>query len=188
MSRVGSLATTCRQSGLRFVGGPVITRFLNLTSGVSFARSGLRDTVLARLRGFVVRVNGNCTFITQRRRVSASTNSCCVSLMFCGFVLGYFLLVSLGAARVSRRSINRVSVCIHVCSRVGHASKSGPAVKLVLYSRADHSVTQCSILRRGPRLFATGCLACLPDRRRLHGRVRHRGRIFDLRRGVAPLR
>ncbi len=185
-NRVRTLATSCRGSGLRFVGGPIITRFLKLSPGDSFARAGLRTSVVARVRGFIVRLNGKCTFITQRRRVHASVNSCFVSLIFCGCVLGYFLLISLGASHVARRSMNRVSVCMEVCSRLGHARNSGPAVNLVLYSRADRSVTQCSIVRSGRHLFRTGCLAFLPAMRRLHRRVRLRGDIFRSRRKRWP--
>lgn len=185
-TRVQALARPFRHSHVRFVGGPAITRFVNLTPGDSFSRARLRNTVVNGLRGFLLRLNGNFSFITQRGLVHARGGSCFVSLIFCGCVLGSFILVSLGAAAVARRSIKRVSVCIQVCSRHMHNRNSGPAVNVILYSRASRSVTHCSILRSGSHLFTSGCVLCVPARGRLQRRVTQRGRFFHLRRSRSP--
>ncbi len=168
----------------RILGAPVVTRFLKFGHRSDFSRARLRSDVVSRLESFVVRLKQNFTFINERRRVHASITSCCVSLMFCGIVLGYCILVSLGIKAVARRSMKRVSVCIEVCSRLGHLRKSGPAIKVILYSRASTSVTECSVLGKGGRVFTAGCGACLPARRRLHGRVRERGCLCGLRRAA----
>lgn len=175
--RVGRGAGRFRRSGLRCVGSPMIVRFLKLPSSSSLGRSGLRSTVVSGLRGFLVRVKGNCTLMTHRRRVQARRGSCCVSLMFCGCLVGDFVLMSLGIGHVACRSMKRVSVCLRVCSGGGGKPSSGPAVNVVLYARASSSITQCSALTGGSRVFTTGCGLCLPSGRSLEERVRQRGRL-----------
>lgn len=160
------------------VGSPCILSFLNLPDNIGFCRGSLRGTLVSGLRRFLLRLKHNFSFISHRCHFGASGRGCCISLMFCGFVLGYFILVSLGIKGLACRSVKRVSFCAHCFRRGVHARASGPAVNVILYARQSGAVIGCSMVGSDGRLFTSGCGLCLPARRRLVGRLRaDQGRV-----------
>lgn len=98
------------------VGGPLALRFLKLGPSATCSRSGLRGTVVGGVRRFLLRLNGKFLFRTERGEFAFSRRRFFISLIFCGHLLRYCMLVSLGVNGLARRSLKRVRVCIGCCS------------------------------------------------------------------------
>ncbi len=151
----------------RLVGRPCIVRFLKLPRLIRCSRARLRGRVVSGLRRFLLRLNGKFAFIKERIHLAFRRRRFEYSLMFCGHLLEYFMLFSLGVKRLGRRSVKRVRVCMGCCSEGMGLPSRGGAVNMVLYGSGGGTVMRVALPRSGARVFTDGCRAILPDGRRL---------------------
>lgn len=144
------------------LGSPCILRFMNLRSGCGCSRASLRGELLSGLRRFLLRLKGKFAFITERGEFSFRRSRFEISLIFCGELLGYFMLFSLGVNGLGRRSLKRVRVCIGCCSECRGARRRGPAVNMLLYGRGGSTVIRLA-LPRSSGVCTSRCGLCLPS-------------------------
>lgn len=136
-------------------------RFLNLGPSTMCSRAGLRGTVVDGVRRFLLRLNGKFLFRTHRGEFAFSRRRFCISLIFCGHLLRYCILVSLGVRELARRSLKRVRVCIGCCShRIGRSFR-GPAVNVLLYGRGGSTLIRLA-LPGSTGVCTSTCRLCLP--------------------------
>ncbi len=163
------------------VHSPFILRFAKLPRGGECGRDRLRSTLGAGVRRFLLRLKQNFTFVNHRCRVRVKDHAFGISVMFCRYVLGYCVLVSLGHTRVERGSVKRVGLCLGFFRARMYRPSSGPPVNVVLKTEGSRLLVRCTLRNVAGRLFTTGCRLCLPGHRRLRTRLSGLLRVRRLR-------
>lgn len=140
-------ARTLRMGTL--LGSPCVFSVLAFASRCS--RESVRVKLVGRVRGFLIRVKTNFTFVKERCRVRISNSSCCVSVLVCGAFLRECLIVRLGTASFVPRCVNGLGFCYSTVSSALYERNSGGAVNLLLYGAGSEVGTRCTLHSvRGP--------------------------------------
>ncbi|MCC7437832.1 MAG: DUF1016 family protein [Armatimonadetes bacterium] len=159
---------------LHLLKDPYILEFLDLSERSAPDERQIEDTVITRLRDFLMELGKGFSFVGRQFRISTETAHFYIDLVFYNYLLKCFVLIDLKTKKLTHADIGQMDMYVRMFDDLKRGEDDNPTLGIILCADKDETLVRYSILRESRQLFASKYRLILPSEQELQAELERR--------------
>lgn len=159
---------------MEFIKDPYVLEFLGINEHHEYGERKLEDTLIHRLRDFLMELGRGFSFVGRQFRVSTETSHFYIDLVFYNYLLKCFILIDLKTSKLMHENIGQMDMYVRLFDDLKRGTDDNPTLGIILCADKDDTIVRYSVLSESQQLFASKYRLVLPSEEELREELERR--------------
>lgn len=150
---------------------PYVLEFLNLKPATNFYEKEIEQSLIDKLKEFLLELGKGFSFVSRQYRISSDTKHFYVDLVFYNYILRCFLLIDLKTGELTHQDIGQMDFYVRFFEDQVRQESDNPTIGLILCAEKDRTIVKYSLLNESKQIFASKYKLYMPTVKELEQEI-----------------
>ena len=150
-----------------FIKNPVVLKFLDLPSNMSYTESQLEKALTDDIQKFMMELGKGFAFVERQQHIRTENSDFYIDLVFYNYILKCFVIVELKTGKLTHQDIGQLDMYVRMYDDLKKQENDNPTIGLLLCTDTDRTIIKYSVLNDNKNLFASKYINYLPSEEEL---------------------
>lgn len=159
---------------------PYVLEFLGLEEGKRYLEKDLEQSLISRLRDFMLELGKGFSFVARQQRITVDGDHFYIDLVFYNYILKCFVLIDLKVGKLSHQDIGQMDFYVRYFEKEMKPEGDNPTIGLILCADRNDTMVKYTLLEGSKQIFASRYKLYLPSEEELRAELERERTMLEL--------